>query len=195
MDKMEITVLKYQGNIELTENLKEVSTYQIKLNIGEFKIIRIEYFDQDGDGQGEDLEIYDTEKQKINTKNFNGKTIEEVFIELNIKVEEDCGISLWKCNDISIDNITKNYSKKNQEVTVDEVIGDKWWEKLDKTKEGRPYLELNECNIYGDLLERLIDDMVFGKITIAQYDKKHHELNQGHQHLKDKWCYKKSKFE
>ena len=40
---MEITVLKYQGNIELTENLKEVSTYQIKLNIGEFKIIRIEY--------------------------------------------------------------------------------------------------------------------------------------------------------
>ena len=195
MDKMEITVLKYQGNIELTENLKEVSTYQIKLNIGEFKIIRIEYFDQDGDGQGEDLEIYDTEKQKINTKNFNGKTIEEVFIELNIKVEEDCGISLWKCNDISIDNITKNYSKKNQEVTVDEVIGDKWWEKLDKTKEGRPYLELNECNIYGDLLERLIDDMVFGKITIAQYDKKHHELNQGHQHLKDKWCYKKSKLE
>ena len=192
---MEITVLKYQGNIELTENLKEVSTYQIKLNIGEFKIIRIEYFDQDGDGQGEDLEIYDTEKQKINTKNFNGKTIEEVFIELNIKVEEDCGISLWKCNDISIDNITKNYSKKNQEVTVDEVIGDKWWEKLDKTKEGRPYLELNECNIYGDLLERLIDDMVFGKITIAQYDKKHHELNQGHQHLKDKWCYKKSKLE
>ena len=192
---MEITVLKYQGNIELTENLKEVSTYQIKLNIGEFKITRIEYFDQDGDGQGEDLEIYDTEKQKINTKNFNGKTIEEVFIELNIKVEEDCGISLWKCNDISIDNITKNYSKKNQEVTVDEVIGDKWWEKLDKTKEGRPYLELNECNIYGDLLERLIDDMVFGKITIAQYDKKHHELNQGHQHLKDKWCYKKSKLE
>ena len=192
---MEITVLKYQGNIELTENLKEVSTYQIKLNIGEFKIIRIEYFDQDGDGQGEDLEIYDTEKQKINTKIFNGKTIEEVFIELNIKVEEDCGISLWKCNDISIDNITKNYSKKNQEVTVDEVIGDKWWEKLDKTKEGRPYLELNECNIYGDLLERLIDDMVFGKITIAQYDKKHHELNQGHQHLKDKWCYKKSKLE
>tara|TARA_B110000977_G_scaffold48234_1_gene65474 strand:- start:261 stop:839 length:579 start_codon:yes stop_codon:yes gene_type:complete len=192
---MEITVLKYQGNIELTENLKEVSTYQIKLNIGEFKIIRIEYFDQDGDGQGEDLEIYDTEKQKINTKNFNGKTIEEVFIELNIKVEEDCGISLWKCNDISIDNITKNYSKKNQEVTVDEVIGDKWWEKLDKTKEGRPYLELNECNIYGDLLERLIDDMVFGKITIAQYDKKHHELKQGHQHLKDKWCYKKSKLE
>ena len=192
---MEITVLKYQGNIELTENLKEVSTYQIKLNIGEFKIIRIEYFDQDGDGQGEDLEIYDTEKQKINTKNFNGKTIEEVFIELNIKVEEDCGISLWKCNDISIDNITKNYSKKNQEVTVDEVIGDKWWEKLDKTKEGRPYLELNECNIYGDLLERLIDDMVFGKITIAQYDKKHHELNQGHQHLKDIWCYKKSKLE
>ena len=192
---MEITVLKYQGNIELTENLKEVSTYQIKLNIGEFKIIRIEYFDQDGDGQGEDLEIYDTEKQKINTKIFNGKTIEEVFIELNIKVEEDCGISLWKCNDISIDNITKNYSKKNQEVTVDEVIGDKWWEKLDKTKEGRPYLELNECNIYGDLLERLIDDMVFGKITIAQYDKKHHELNQGHQHLKDIWCYKKSKLE
>ena len=192
---MEITVLKYQGNIELTENHKEVSTYKIKLNIGEFKITRIEYFDQDGDGQGEDLEIYDTEKQKINTKNFNGKTIEEVFIELNIKVEEDCGISLWKCNDISIDTITKNYSKKNQEVTVDEVIGDKWWEKLDKTKEGRPYLELNECNIYGDLLERLIDDMVFGKITIAQYDKKHHELNQGHQHLKDKWCYKKSKLE
>ena len=192
---MEITVLKYQGNIELTENLKEVSTYQIKLNIGEFKIIRIEYFDQDGDGQGEDLEIYDTEKQKINTKIFNGKTIEEVFIELNIKVEEDCGISLWNCNDISIDTITKNYSKKNQEVTVDEVIGDKWWEKLDKTKEGRPYLELNECNIYGDLLERLIDDMVFGKITIAQYDKKHHELDQGHQHLKDKWCYKKSKLE
>lgn len=192
---MEITVLKYQGNIELTENLKEVSTYQIKLNIGEFKIIRIEYFDEDGDGQGEDLEIYDTEKQKINTKNFNGKTIEEVFIELNIKVEEDCGISLWKCNDISIDTITKNYSKKNQEVTIDDVIGDKWWEKLDKTKEGRPYLELNECNIYGDLLERLIDDMVFGKITIAQYDKKHHELNQGHQHLKDKWCYKKSKLE
>ena len=143
----------------------------------------------------EDLEIYDTEKQKINTKIFNGKTIEEVFIELNIKVEEDCGISLWNCNDISIDNITKNYSKKNQEVTVDQVIGDKWWEKLDKTKEGRPYLELNECNIYGDLLERLIDDMVFGKITIAQYDKKHHELNQGHQHLKDIWCYKKSKFE
>jgi hypothetical protein len=64
-----------------------------------------------------------------------------------------------------------------------------------KTKEGRPYLELNECNIYGDLLERLIDDMVFGKITIAQYDKKHHELNQGHQHLKDIWCYKKSKLE
>jgi hypothetical protein len=29
----------------------------------------------------------------------------------------------------------------------------------------------------GDLLERLIDDMVFGKITIAQYDKKHYELN------------------
>lgn len=56
------------------------------MNIGEFKIIRIEYFDQDGDGQGEDLEIYDTEKQKINTKNFNGKTIEEVFIELNIKI-------------------------------------------------------------------------------------------------------------
>ena len=93
---MEITVLKYQGNIELTENLKEVSTYQIKLNIGEFKIIRIEYFDQDGDGQGEDLEIYDTEKQIINTKIFNGKTIEEVFIELNIKVEEDCGISLME---------------------------------------------------------------------------------------------------
>ena len=47
----------------------------------------------------------------------------------------------------------------------------------------------------GDLLERLIDDMVFGKITIAQYDKKHYELNQGHQHLKDIWCYKKSKLE
>ena len=91
---MEITVLKYQGNIELTENHKEVSTYKIKLNIGEFKITRIEYFDQDGDGQGEDLEIYDTEKQKINTKIFNGKTIEEVFIELNIKVEEDCGSRL-----------------------------------------------------------------------------------------------------
>jgi hypothetical protein len=27
---MEITVLKYQGNIELSENLKEVSTYKIK---------------------------------------------------------------------------------------------------------------------------------------------------------------------
>lgn len=192
---MKITVLKYQGNIELTENFKEVSTYQIKLNIGDFKIIRIEYFDEDGDGKGEYLGIYDTEKQKINTKNFNGKTIEEIFIELNIKIEKDCGISLWNCDDINIDTITKNYSKQNQEVTVDDMTVDKWWKKLDKTKEGRPYLELNECNIYGDLLERLIDDMVFGKITIAQYDKKHHELNQGHQHLKDSWCFKKSKLE
>ena len=33
----------------------------------------------------------------------------------------------------------------------------KWLEKLDKTKEGRPYSELTECNIYGDLLERLYE--------------------------------------
>ena len=81
------------------------------MNIGKFKIIRIEYFDQDGDGNGEDLEIYDTEKQKINTKNFNGKTIEEVFIELNIKVEENCEISLWKSEYIDINNIlNKKYN-------------------------------------------------------------------------------------
>jgi len=37
--------------------------------------------------------------------------------------------------------------------------------------------------------------MLFGKITIAEYDIKHYQLNQGHQQLKDKWCYKKSKLE
>ena len=71
----------------------------------------------------------------------------------------------------------------------------KWWEKLDKTKEGRPYSELTECNIYGDLLERLKEDMVWGKITVDEYDKKHHELNLGHQKLKDEYCYVKSKLE
>ena len=68
-------------------------------------------------------------------------------------------------------------------------------QKLDKTRHGRPYSELTECNIYGDLLERIIDDMVFGKITIDEYDKKHNELNLGHQKLKDEYCYKKSKLE
>ena len=72
---------------------------------------------------------------------------------------------------------------------------DKWWEKLDKTSYGRPYSELTECNIYGDLLERLKEDLVWGKITVNEYDKKHHELNLGHQKLKDEYCYKKSKLE
>lgn len=37
--------------------------------------------------------------------------------------------------------------------------------------------------------------MLFGKITIAEYDIKHYQLNQGYQQLKDKLCYKKSKLE
>ena len=35
---------------------------------------------------------------------------------------------------------------------------DKWWEKLDKTRHGRPYSELNEGLIYDDFKERLIED-------------------------------------
>lgn len=72
---------------------------------------------------------------------------------------------------------------------------DKWWEKLDKTRHGRPYSELNEGLIYDDLKERLIEDMVFGKITINEYDQKLFELNQSHQNLKDHFLYAKSKLE
>ena len=31
---------------------------------------------------------------------------------------------------------------------------DKWWEKLDKTRHGRPYSELNEGLIYDDFKEK-----------------------------------------
>ena len=49
---------------------------------------------------------------------------------------------------------------------------DKWWEKIDKTRHGRPYSELNEGLIYDDFKERLIEDMVFCKITINEYYQK-----------------------
>jgi len=49
--------------------------------------------------------------------------------------------------------------------------------------------------IYDDFKERLIEDMVDGKITINEYDQKLFELNQNHQNLKDHFLYAKSKLE
>ena len=62
----------------------------------------------------------------------------------------------------------------------------KWWDKITKTRSGRLYSELEESSIYYDLVERLNEDMlVYGKITINEYDEKLFELNKSHQHLKD----------
>ena len=37
-------------------------------------------------------------------------------------------------------------------ITYKQIIMDKWWEKLDKTRHGRPYSELNEGLIYYDFI-------------------------------------------
>tara|TARA_B110000908_G_scaffold50664_1_gene61900 strand:+ start:444 stop:776 length:333 start_codon:yes stop_codon:yes gene_type:complete len=109
---MELIILEYHGNEELVEDFKEVYSYEIKLNIGNFRILRTEYFDEDGDGKGENLEIFElNSKGKINDSVYSDKSIEDIFGELNLKVEEDCEISLWKHEYIDVDNIlNKKYN-------------------------------------------------------------------------------------
>ena len=65
---MELIILEYHGNEELVEDFKEVYSYEIKLNIVNFRILRTEYLDEDGDGKGETLEIFElNSKGKINS--------------------------------------------------------------------------------------------------------------------------------
>jgi hypothetical protein len=71
----------------------------------------------------------------------------------------------------------------------------KWWDKINKTRSGRLYSELEEKYVYDDLLERLKDDIVLGKINANEYDEKHFKLNKSHQHLKNQSVYSKSIFE
>lgn len=42
---MELIILEYHGNKEIIEDFKEVYSYEIKLNIGNFRILRTEYLD------------------------------------------------------------------------------------------------------------------------------------------------------
>lgn len=59
----------------------EVYSYEIKLNIGNFRILRTEYLDEDGNGKGETLEIFElNSKEKINDSVHSDKSIEDIFI-------------------------------------------------------------------------------------------------------------------
>lgn len=59
----------------------EVYSYEIKLNIGNFRILRTEYLDEDGNGKEETLEIFElNSKEKINDSVHSDKSIEDIFI-------------------------------------------------------------------------------------------------------------------